>query len=124
MSDMESKAADKAVTHDSGWVDDGHAICWNGPYGAFIGHTEDCPRYNDGKMYIYLCSPGCAASDYGIMLNQLPYDEYLQCAQYEVGMERIQWRLQEVIHPDLTIKEQMDLCVFQIKLDVEDERND
>jgi hypothetical protein len=118
---MNKKAADNTVAHDTGWVLDGHHICWNGPYGAFMGHPDHCPYYTENKMRVYLCSPGCYAAANGLSLDDMPENDAKACREFSHGSEPIRWRLQEIIHPDLTIEEQTSLSIFQVMLDVEDE---
>ena len=119
-----SQAADKCVVHDSGWVSDGHHICWNGEHGAFMGHAEHCPYYTENNIRVYLCSPGCFASTCGIALSDLPGEDEQACREFKHGSEPIRWRLQEMIHPDLTIEEQNTLSRFMIELDCHEEVND
>lgn len=114
-------ASDKCVVHDSGWVTDGHHICWNGSHGAFMGHPDHCPFYVENKIRVYLCSPGCFAANQGIALSDLPDEDERECRQFSHGSEPIRWRIQEMIHPDLTIEEQVNLTRFMITLDCDEE---
>lgn len=117
---MNSSAADKTVVHDTGWVSDGHHVCWNGPHGAFMGHPEGCPYFTENKIRFYVCSPGCYAARNGISLDDLPEDEAAACREFPHGSEPIRWRLREYLHPDLTPEAQDDLTMFEFVLDVED----
>lgn len=127
MRDMNSNASDrdKAVSHDSGWVEDGHTINWNGQHGAFLGHPPHCPFAVEHKIRVYYCSPGCHARDYGIDLTDLPQDDYHAIREAgSIGSEQIRWRVQEVLHPDLTPEEQDTFTTFRIELDTEDDSNE
>lgn len=117
-------ASDRCVVHDSGWVADGHHICWNGSHGAFMGHPENCPFYVENMVTVYLCSPGCFASSQGIALSDLPQADEQECRQFSHGSEPIRWRVQEMLHPDLTVEEQNTLTRFMITLDSDEEVND
>lgn len=123
MTDMNSSASENAVTHDSGWVADGHRLYWHGE-GAYFSHPAACPAFDEGRARTYMCSPGMYALRNGVSLSDLPQDEADECRRYLEGHEDIRWRVQECIHPDLSVGEQDNLTVFEIELDNEDERND
>lgn len=112
-----STVQDPTVVMDSGYVSDGHSICWNGMHGAFIGHSDECPYYTEDKMRVYLCSPGLWASANGCTLDDLDPQEAAHCRQSDIGTEPIKWRLQEFLNPNFTVAEQKAMSIFEIMLD-------
>lgn len=108
---------DPTVVMDSGFVSDGHHICWNGPHGAFVGHPEECLYYIENRMRVYLCSPGLWAAQNGISLDDLPTEQAEFCRQVNIGSEAIKWRLQEFVNTNLSIEEQDAMSIFEIELD-------
>lgn len=112
------------VQHDSGWVRDGHILCWDGR-GTWLIHTSECPCQHDADgLREHLCSPGVQEDNFGIFLNDLPADQFTRCFDRPNGAEPIQWRLREVFHPDMDDAQVAAVAIFEIKLDEEDVRND
>lgn len=110
-----NNSADKTVVLDSGWVDDGHELCWNHEIG-FIGHPPDCPHYWEGPVRKYLCSPGIMADNRAVSISDFSDEDAEDMLKIPMGSKPIIWRLTEYLHPDLSREQENKLSIFEVAL--------